>query len=156
MFRYQVSEKKRTAEHRTRNNECRRKKTSSFDIPCSIFDIQNKEGWLVISYLFPGQPSVAAFCGLAQSPALLNLTIGLLFSVICILTSVTHIRSSFHNFGMRMLFHPLFPLGICRGQPGKLSLKKNALDTHQPIIVRIPQRTGFFIVQDKGAFISPA
>ena len=45
----QMSEdrKKRTAEHRTRNNECRRKKTSSFPPADSIFDIQDRADlWL--------------------------------------------------------------------------------------------------------------
>lgn len=55
-----------------------------------------------------------------------------------------------------MFLHPLFPLGILEGQPGELFFKINALDAHQPVIVRIPQRTGFFIIQYKGAVIGPA
>ena len=61
-----------------------------------------------------------------------------------------------HNLGMRMLLDPLFPFGILKGQPGELSFKINPLDAHQPVIFWIPQRTGFFIIQYKGAVIGPA
>ncbi len=55
-----------------------------------------------------------------------------------------------------MFLNPLFPLGVLKGHFGELSFKINALDAHQPFIVRIPQRTAFFIIQNKGAVIGPA
>ena len=55
-----------------------------------------------------------------------------------------------------MFLNPLFPLGVLKGQLGELSLKINTLDAHQPFIVRIPQRTAFFIIQYERAVIGPA
>ena len=55
-----------------------------------------------------------------------------------------------------MFLHPIFPFGILKGQSGELSFKINALDAHQTLILGIPQRAGFLIIQNKGAVIGPA
>ena len=54
-----------------------------------------------------------------------------------------------------MLLHPLLPVGVFKCQAGELSLEVKTLDAHQSIIFWIPQRTGFFIIQNKCAVIGP-
>ncbi len=55
-----------------------------------------------------------------------------------------------------MLLVPFFPAGVFKVQHRQLPLKIGPLDALQAVFIWIPQRAGFFIVQNKGAVIGPA
>ena len=55
-----------------------------------------------------------------------------------------------------MLLLPFIPAGVFKVQHRQLPLKIDTLDAPQAVFIWIPQRAGFFIVQNKGAVISPA
>ncbi len=57
---------------------------------------------------------------------------------------------------IRISFFPVLPLGIFRWNLWEPSFEIFSLNTHQPFFVRIPERSGFFVIQYKCALISPA
>ena len=60
-----------------------------------------------------------------------------------------------HNPGIGMLFLPFIPAGVFKIQHRQAPIEINTLNTSEALFVGIPQRTGFFIIQDKGTVVSP-
>ena len=61
-----------------------------------------------------------------------------------------------HYLGVGMLFLPILPAGVVSGQFRKSPFEINALDAHQTLCVRVPQRTGLSVVENKSSLIGPS
>ena len=55
-----------------------------------------------------------------------------------------------------MFLLPVLPAGVFRSQFWQPPLEINSLDAHQSVFIRVPQRPGFPVVQNKGALIRPS
>ena len=60
-----------------------------------------------------------------------------------------------HYPGLGMLFLPFSPAGVFKFQHRQIPVEIETLDAPQAIFMGIPQRTGFFIIQNKGTVVSP-
>ena len=72
------------------------------------------------------------------------------------LTPKPHTFALIHYFTTRVFFLPVLPAGVVRSQFWKPSLKINALDAHQAFCVRVPQRAGLPVVENKSSLIGPS
>ena len=51
---------------------------------------------------------------------------------------------------------PLLPARVICGELGQPSFEVDALDPHQPVLIGIPQRVGFPVIEHKRSLVSPA
>jgi len=62
----------------------------------------------------------------------------------------------FHYSGMRVLFLPILPAGVIGFKLRQPTLEIHSLDAHQPFFVRVPERVGLPVVENKGSVIGPS
>jgi hypothetical protein len=61
-----------------------------------------------------------------------------------------------HYLRVWMLFLPILPAGVVRGQFRKPPFEINALNAHQPFCIRVPERIGLSVVENKSSLIGPS
>ena len=61
-----------------------------------------------------------------------------------------------HNFAIRVFFLPILPGDVVRRQLRQPSFKIHSLDAHQAFCVRVPQRAGLPVVENKSSLIGPS